>query len=344
MVELGCIIRGGQIGLLQVPQHGRAPPPDPVGSPAFADRDRALHGVIQLIEDAPDLWVGQSAAVVEMFVNPVRKNHLVLGTDLQSVEELGNIRVAPGGAGARELVLDGVVAGAFAEGPLGIPVDEAEQAVRLVAGGAPVVVRPIVVGGVNQRQEVVGHRRHVQLLLDHLETFRVVHVVSVDVVEHLAPAGDSAGLDLVELRDQIIVFIRLVPVGEELRVDALTRVVVALVLAVDEQVHKVTAGTHLADVRAEPPCPLVLDERVGVIVHAGPQHNAVERLHRGVAEQRVLQPSRPVVAAEVQPERVFAERQTGVGIVARTHVAAALDADAAVDGKAPVVVGTDQLG
>ena len=242
-----------------------------------------------------------------MFVYPVRKNHLVLGTDLQSVEELGDVRVAPGGAGARELILDGVVVGVFAEGPLGIPVDEAEQAVRLVACGTPVVVRPIVVGGVNQRQEVVGHRRHVQLFLEHLEIFRVVHVVSVDVVEHLAPTGDSAGAHLVELRDQVVLFIRLVPVREKLRVDALTRVVVALVLAVDEQVHERATGAHLADVRAESPRPLVLDERVGVIVHAGPQHNAVERLHRDVAEQRVHQSPRPVVAPEIQPERVFAK-------------------------------------
>ena len=81
-----------------------------------------------------------------------------------------------------------------------------------------------------------------------------------------------------------------------------------------------------------------------MVVHTGPQHDAIEGLHRCVAKKRVLQPPRAVVAAEVQPERVLAEWQLARWVVTRADVAAALDANAAVHREAAVVLWPDQLG
>ena len=131
-------------------QYGRSPISDPVCSPTLADRDRAPDCVVEIIKDAPDFLVCEAAAVEEMLVNPVREDYLVFGANLEAVEQICNVRIAPRRAGAGELVLDRIVACAFAEAPLGIPVDEAEKSIRFVAGNSPVVVRPIVIGGVDE--------------------------------------------------------------------------------------------------------------------------------------------------------------------------------------------------
>ena len=100
----------------------------------------------------------------------------------------------------------------------------------------------------------------------------------------------------------VVVFICLIPIREELGIDPLSGVVIALVFAVDEQVDERAPRLHLPSVQAEAAGPFIFNERAGVVVHAGTQHDPVERLHRGIAKQRILQTAHAVVAPKVQPE------------------------------------------
>ena len=130
--------------------------------------------------------------------------------------------------------------------------------------------------------------------------------------------------DLAELRNDVPLGLGAVPRVEEVTVNALGWVVVALELPVEVQVHERATRGDLPHVNRQATHQFVDDERVGVVVHPGPQHNVVEVLHLQPREKRITQSARPVVAAEVQPERILAGRRPGVRIVPATNVVAAL--------------------
>ena len=82
-----------------------------------------------------------------MLVNAVGKQQVELRAFSQLVEQDREVGIVAGA----QLAVDRVMAGAGLKGVLGVPGIKPERAIRLVACGPPVVVRPVAVGDPNQR-------------------------------------------------------------------------------------------------------------------------------------------------------------------------------------------------
>ncbi len=120
---------------------------------------------------------------------------------------------------------------------------------------------------------------------------------------------------------------------------ALARIVVALVHTVNEQIHQIAVRGDRSHVGGKSARQFVANEWVVWIVETGAQNELVETRNRGVREERIFEPARPVITAEIQTKRALAGRTD-----ARALVIASLKTNAAVDLKAGLAVEPNELG
>ena len=186
-------------------------------------------------------------------------------------------------------------------------------------------MRPVAGVGVDIKHDVINEVVYIEQSLD-----LGIIASHCEVLLHRAleaiPHHDVALSDLAELSDNVPLGFGAVPRIKKVAVDPFGWVVVALELPVEIQVHECAACGDLPHVSGKAADQLIDDERVGVVVHPGPQHDVVEVLHLQPREKRVAQTARAVVPAEVQPERILAGRRSGVRIVPAADIVAALHA------------------
>ncbi len=169
-------------------------------------------------------------------------------------------------------------------------------------------MRPVAGVGVDIKHDVINEVVYIEQSLD-LGIIASHGEVLLHRALEAIPHHDVALSDLAELSDNVPLGFGAVPRVKEVTVDALGRVVVALEFPVEVQVHERATRRDLPHVSGKAADQLIDDERVGVVVHPGPQHNVVEVLHLQPREKRITQPPWPVVSSEVQPERVLASRR-----------------------------------
>ena len=186
-------------------------------------------------------------------------------------------------------------------------------------------MRPVAGVGVDIKHDVVNEVVYIEQSLD-LGIIASHGEVLLHRALEAIPHHDIALSDLPELSDNVPLGFGAVPRVKEVTVDALGRVVVALEFPVEVQVHERATRRDLPHVGRQATHQFIDNERVGVVVHPGPQHDVVEVLHLQPREKRVAQTARAVVPAEVQPERILAGRRSGVRIVPAADIVAALHA------------------
>ncbi len=276
-----------------------------------------------------------------MPLHPVGEAHPKFRAGEQRLEQSGDLRRS-GQIGGE--IVDVHIPPEVAHRPLRIPDDEREfSSGHARTGGAPVVVRPVAGAGIDIDQQVVDEVVQIKHRAGRRVRARHGHVLTVDQGQHLIPLHAVAFTHLAELRHQIPVVGAPVPGAQEVRVDALGGVVVALILAIEEQVGDGAVARDLPHVPVQTAHQLIHDERVGMIIHARPQGDALKHIKRHVREKRILQPALAIITPEIQPEGIFAERQGAERIIAVADITATLHAQAGIQGKTTVVFRTDQL-
>jgi len=296
---------------------------------------------------------GQCAAVEQVLVGAVRKQHLEVDVHAEPIVGLGGV-VAVGRADARH------VPGRIANprqphGHLRVPGEELEAGAGRAAGPGRVVVvpGPVGVGHEEVHQEVVDEVGNVE------QAFRggVVRAVGkvplhplvggraapLEVEAHQARPGLQAALAGGPARVHAVPLLLVAAqVGRrKRRVGPLHRVVHAPVQAVDVEVHEraVRGGAHHGQQR--PVGELVADE-LGLgapprpaVVEIRAQHDRVELVGGLIAEERELELRGPVDVLEEHPQRVL--------LVHRLAPHAAVHAEPGVDLEFTRAVGIEVL-
>ncbi len=116
-------------------------------------------------------------------------------------------------------------------------------------------------------------------------------------------------------------------------------------LAVDEEIGEGAHAGDLAHILVESAEQLVLDEGVVPVVVPGAQNDSRELLGVGLGKQRVFEPVRAILAAEVQSQANLAVARPVpvLALIAGPNPRASVDAQAAVDVEVLVVIERDPL-
>ncbi len=288
-----------------------------------------------------DAGIFEGTAVVEMPVDTIRPAQAELGAPDQGLVEPRDLGTAAQFSG------EGVAvdrAAEVAEGPLGVPDVEAElRPGNAFPGRTPVVVGPVPGSGVDVDEQIVDEVVDVEDLEGGPVVGGIRHVAAHDG-PHVVPGIGVTFAHFAELGDHVPPVVTTVPRAHEVVVDALGRVVIALVVPVDEEVDEVAPGADVSGVDLQAAHQFVHDKRIRVIVHSGAEGDAIEFPHFRSLEPGKLEGGRAVVAAEVEAEGVLREGESTVRVVAAAHVVAALDPQSTVDLHAAIVVRPDQFG
>ena len=318
-------------------------------------RNQCREFSLQFLEPIGDILSGKRASVIQMPLYAIGPQQLKLRAFLQSLVDAcdgglaGHARVVGAAPGQCEDI-QGDRSSIDAHGPFCVPECEAPDPVRrLIPARAPIVVGPIPHGCVGIQQHVIDVIGEIQPLGDGgvIRWVRGIRGVS-DVIEHglevvpvpihdLAPKGFGHipfGPSPQVLLKEILVYpFAWVVDGRQPR-----RTRVVPILAVDEYHRHGPMRGDLPHVVRQPPAEFVPDKGIALLIESASKDNPVEALDGGQREQRIGQAARTVVAPEVQSKRELAVRGEGSPVVI-----AALQANAAIDLEAVVVIRFDPL-
>ena len=292
-----------------------------------------------------DVGVGQRAVVEEVPVDAVGEKEPEFRIEIEALVIARDVRGANAGQtgiarpAAREG--EGVQGGRSAvnaAAPFAIPYGVAPHAIRgTLAGGHPVVGRPVAHRLVNVQAEVIDKVGDIKTPRHLLIDGRLGHVLAGDVAVEAVVFHEVAVDHGAELFDHVPAFFTLVGGGNPVLVRALGGVEEADVLTVDEEVDHIAVNRDRSLVGVQAARHLIADEGIQIVV-PGAQDDLIKALHGRAFKERILQLARPI-----GPPEIHAVGKLVGWTVAGPRVVAAVGANAAVDLKARVVGWLDHL-